>query len=267
MDGIDLPGKACIREACPPSCHPLHRLPQQDSGHGAGRCRVANAHLPGGQQADARFLLLLHQPDAPSDRFHSLRPAHGRAKGKVRRARGDAAVEDARHRLARDAHIHRHHLAPGRLGHPADAGAAGGEVLGHGAGHAAVGLADALRHHAVVGAEHQHRAVGKLQLRAAGKGRGVFEHSFQCPQPAQRFCEAGPVGVCRRPGGFVRRRDGRTEGGKFCLSHGLSYMLPPQRQNAAAGACPPSINAGNPHRNARLQIRTAIPYPPSACGP
>ena len=50
--------------------------------------------------------------------------------------RGDAAVEDARDRFARDAHIHRHHLAPGGLGHPADAGAAGGEVLGHGAGHA-----------------------------------------------------------------------------------------------------------------------------------
>ena len=89
---------------------------------------------------------------------------------------------------------------------------------------------------------------------------GVLDGRFQSAQPAQRLCKAGPVGVRRRPGGFVRRRDGRTEGGEFFLSHGLSCNFQPRRQSAAAGAYPPSTNAGTPHRNARLQSRR-----PTAC--
>ena len=264
MDGVDLPGKPLVRKARAPARHHFDGLAQQHSSHGAGCRGVSDAHLTGSQQADARFLLLLHQPDAPADGLHSFSPAHSRAEGEVRCAGGDAAVEDARDRVARDAHIHRHHLAPGGLCHPADAGAAGGEVLSHGAGHAAVGLADALGHHTVIGAEHQHRPAGNIQLCAAGEGGGVLDGRFQSAQPAQRLCKAGPVGVRRRPGGFVRRRDGRTEGGEFCLSHGLSCNFQPRRQSAAAGAYPPSTNAGSPHRNARLQIRTATLRRPPA---
>ena len=130
-----------------------------------------------------------------------------------------------------------------------------GEFFGHGTGHFLPGLAHALRHHAVIRAEHHHHPAGKIKLRTAGKGGGILQHGLQPAQPAQRLCKAGPVGVRRRPGGFVRRRDGRTEGGEFCLSHGLSCNFQPRRQTAPAGAYPPSTNAGSPHRNSRLQSR------------
>ena len=81
MDSIDFPGKPLVRKARAPACHHFDGLAQQHSGHGAGCRGVSDAHLTGGQQADARFLLLLHQPDAPSDRFHSLRPAHRPGQG------------------------------------------------------------------------------------------------------------------------------------------------------------------------------------------
>ena len=58
LNGIDLPGKALIREARAPAGHALHRLAQQYRRHRAGGGGVANAHLARGQQGDAlRFLL------------------------------------------------------------------------------------------------------------------------------------------------------------------------------------------------------------------
>ena len=244
--------QSCIGKSRAAPGHLGHRAAQQHAGHGAGRRCVADAHLPRRQQLCAVLLLRAHQRDARGDGLHGLCAGQGRAGGKVSRARSNAAVRRAGHGCARNAHIDGHDVAVGRSGHTADAGAAGGEVLSHGAGHAAVGLADALGHHTVIGAEHQHRPAGNVQLCAAGEGGGVLDGRFQSAQPAQRLCKAGPVGVRRRPGGFVRRRDGRTEGGEFCLSHGLSCNFQPRRQSAAAGAYPPSTNAGSPHRNARL---------------
>ena len=78
-----------------------------------------------------------------------------------------------------------------------------GKVFGHGTGHFLPGLAHALRHHAVIRAEHHHHPAGKIKLRAAGKGGGILQHGLQPAQPAQRLCKAGPVGMCRRAGSFV----------------------------------------------------------------
>ena len=67
MDGVDFPGKSLVRKARAPARHHFDGLAQQHSGHGAGCRGVADAHLTGSQQADARFLLLPHQLDAPAD--------------------------------------------------------------------------------------------------------------------------------------------------------------------------------------------------------
>ncbi len=81
MDGVDLPGKPLVRKARAPARHHFDGLAQQHSGHGAGCRGVANAHLTGSQQADARFLLLLHQPDAPADGLHGLHPGSWPGRG------------------------------------------------------------------------------------------------------------------------------------------------------------------------------------------
>ena len=225
LNGIDLPGKALIREARAPAGHALHRLAQQHRRHRAGGGGVANAHFARGQQGDALRFLLPHQRDALGNSLHGLLPAHGRALGKIGGAGGNAAVPHAGHRLPGHAHVHWHHLAPGGAGHLADTGAPGGKILRHGAGHALVRLADAPRHHAVVRAEDKDGTLGEIQRRAPGEGGGGFQRGFQRSQPAQRLCQAGPVGMSRRAGGLVRRGDALQQGFECCFCHKLPRLF------------------------------------------
>ena len=218
-DGIQLAGKPRVGKARTTACHPLHGLTQQNRSHGAGGGGVANAHLAGGDEPVAVVRQLPGKGNARPNGLHGLRPAHGRANRKVCCAGCNAAVSHAGHRFARDAHIHGQHVTMGGAGHLANTGAAHGEVLSHGTGHFLPGLAHALRHHAVVGTEHQHGPAVKAQRRAAGKGGGVFQQGLQRTQPAQGLCKAGPVGVGRRPGGFVRQRDGSKQGFQFRFGH------------------------------------------------
>ena len=107
--------------------------------------------------------------------------------------------------------------------HLAHAGAPRGKVLQHRAGHAGIGLAHALGHHAVIGAQHQHGAAGKIQLRGAGQGGGILQHGFQAAQPTQRFGQRSPVGVRRSAGRFIRRGDGLQP----CVQFGFGHTVPP----------------------------------------
>ena len=144
--------------------------------------------------------------------------------GEVLRPGSDAAVDHTGHQVPGHAHVHGHDLAPGRFGHLADTGPPGSKVFGHGAGHALVGLAHALRHHAVVGAEHQHGPVGKIKLGRAGQRGGFFQQRFQRTEAAQGFCEAGPVGVGGGAGRFVGRGDGGKKLIQFRFCHGFGSL-------------------------------------------
>ena len=206
-DGIHLAGQPFIRKAGSPAGHPFHRLAQQHRCHRTGSGGVANAHFAGGQQLHTGSFLLLHQPDAPADGLHSLGTSHGGTLREIGSTGGNAAVCHPRHRVSGHAHVHGHHIAVGSTGHLAHAGTPGSQILRHCAGHALVGLAHALSHHAVVGAEHQHSPAGNIQRRTAGEGGGIFQQSFQCAQPAQRFGQPGPVGVGGGAGSFIRRGD------------------------------------------------------------
>ena len=159
------------------------------------------------------------QGDAPANGLHCLGAGHGGAFGKVRSPGGNAAVPHAGHRRTGYAHVHRQHIAVRRLRHPADAGAPRGKVLGYGAGHALVGLAYALRHHAVVCAEHRHHPAGKIKLCLAGQRSGVLQQRFQRPQPAQGLGKACPVGMGGSTGSVVRRGDGSKQLHQFSFGH------------------------------------------------
>ena len=218
-DGVHLAGQPFVRKARAAPGHPFDRLAQQHRRHRAGGGGVANAHLAGGDEPVAVVRQLPGKGNARPNGLHGLRSAHGRASRKVCRAGCNAAVSHAGHRFARDAHIHGQHVAVRRAGHLAHAGAAHGEVLGHGTGHFLPGLAHALGHHAVVGAEHRHHPAGEVEVRAAGEGGSIFQHGLKGAQPAQRFCKTHPVGVCRRAGGFVRGCDGSEQGFQFGFGH------------------------------------------------
>ena len=204
--------------------HLGHRAAQQHAGHGAGRRCVADAHFPRRQQLCAALLLRAHQRNARGDGLHGLCAGHSRAGGKVSRARSNAAVRRAGHGCARNAHIDGHDVAVGRSGHTADAGAAGGQVFEHGAGHGGIGLADALRHNAVVRAEHQHRAAADIRHGVAGQRGGVLDHGFQPTQSAQRLCQRSPVGVGCGAGGLVRRGNGCKQVFQFVFGHDVSFI-------------------------------------------
>ena len=218
-DSLHLAGKPCIGKPCAAPGHGLHRLCQQHGGYGAGGGGVANAHLAGSHQPVALGGKLPGQGDAPANGLHCLGAGHGGAFGKVRSPGGNAAVPHAGHRRTGYAHVHRQHIAVRRLRHPADAGAPRGKVLGYGAGHALVGLAYALRHHAVVCAEHRHHPAGKIKLCLAGQRSGVLQQRFQRPQPAQGLGKACPVGMGGSTGSVVRRGDGSKQLHQFSFGH------------------------------------------------
>ena len=159
-------------------CHLCSRAAQQHRRHRAGRRRVADAHFPSCQQLHAILLLGAHQFNTRRDSLYSLFTGHSRALDKVPRARGHAAIHRAGHRYTRNAHVHRDDLAMGRSRHTADAGAAGGQVFEHRPGHTGVGLADPLRHNAVVGAKHQHGTAGEVGRGVAGQRGGSLDHRF-----------------------------------------------------------------------------------------
>ena len=218
-DGVHLAGKPCIGKPRTAPGHGLHRLCQQHGGYGAGGGGVANAHLAGGHKSVALGGKLPDQGDAPANGLHCLGAGHGRAFGKVRSPGGNAAVPHAGYRRTGNAQIHRQHIAVRRLCHPAYAGAPRSKVLGYGAGHALVGLAYALRHHAVVCTEHRHRPAGKIKLRRAGQRSGIFQQGLQCAQPTQGLGKAGPVGMGGGAGGFVRRGDSSKQLHQFSFGH------------------------------------------------
>ena len=220
-DGVQLAGQPGVGKARAPPGHDLDGLAEQDRRHSAGRGGVADAHLAGGEQLVPLRLLRPHQFDARRDGLHSLGAGHGGALGEVCRSGGDAAGDDARHRCACHAHVHRHDLAAGRFCHLANARPPRRKVFGHGAGHALVGLAHALGHDAVVRAEHEDGPAVKGELRRAGQGSGVFQQGLQCAQPAQRLGQAGPVGVCGRAGGLAGRSDGGEKLFQFRFGHGV----------------------------------------------
>ena len=218
-DGVHLASKPCVGKPCTAPGHGLHRLCQQHGGYGAGGGGVANTHLTGSHQPVALGGKLPGQGDAPANGLHCLGAGHGRAFGKVRSPGGNAAVPHAGYGRTGNAQIHRQHIAVRRLCHPAYAGAPRSKVLGYGAGHALVGLAYALRHHAVVRTEHRHRPAGKIKLRRAGQRSGIFQQGLQCAQPAQGFSKAGPVGMGGGAGGFVWRGDGSKQLHQFSFGH------------------------------------------------
>ena len=218
-DGVHLAGKTCIGKPRAAPSHGLHRLCQQHGSHGAGGGGVANAHLAGSHQPVALGSKLPGQGNAPANGFHRLSAGHGGAFGKVRSPGGNAAVPHTGHRCTSDAHIHRQHIAVHRLCHPADAGTPCGKVFSYGTGHALVGLAYALRYHAVVCAEHRHHPAGKIKLCLAGQRGGVLQQRFQRPQPAQGLSKACPVGMGGSTGGVVWRGDGSKQLHQFSFGH------------------------------------------------
>lgn len=54
---------------------------------------------------------------------------------------------------------------------------------------------------------------------------GGFQRGFQRSQPAQRLCQAGPVGMSRRAGGLVRRGDALQQGFECCFCHKLPRLF------------------------------------------
>ena len=149
-----------------------------------------------------------HQFNTVGNGLHGLRAGHGRAKSKIRRAGGDAAIDRPGHRCPGNAHIHGHDRAVGSRRHAADAGAASRQILQHGAGHAGVRLADTLGHHAVVGTQHQHGTAGEGGRFGARQRGGVLDHRFQQAQSTQGLCQRGPVGMRGGAGSLVGRGDG-----------------------------------------------------------
>ena len=249
-DGIHLAGKPFVREARTAPGHKLHGLAQQHCRHRAGGGGIANAHFTGGDEPVAILCQFPGKGNALPNGLHRLSPAHGRALGKIRRACGNAAAAHAGHRFACHAHIHGQNIAVGRAGHLAHTGTPHGKVFGHGTGHFLPGLAHALRHHAVIRAEHHHHPAGKIKLRTAGKGGGILQHGLQPAQPAQRLCKAGPVGVCRRTGGFVGRGDTRQKCIQFRFGHfGHPFVLlyrSAARTKRPGRGVPAQYKCGNP---------------------
>ena len=215
----DLALQPCVRKPCPAPGHLRYRAVQQHACHGAGGCRVADAHLPRGDNLHTCALLFAYQPDSRCDALHRLCACHRRPLGKILRAGGNAAVHRARHRHPGNAHIHRHDRTTGSRRHTANACAAGDQIFQHRPRYPGIGLADTLRHHTVVGAKHQHRAAVKMQVGCPGQGCRVLQHCFQSAQPAQGLCQRCPMGVCGCAGGFIGRGNGSPQCVQFRFCH------------------------------------------------
>ena len=207
IDDLDLAAQTVIGEPRAAAGHFFGRAIEQNAAHGGRGCRVADAHFARRQQRKAHLLPVADEVYADFNRRQRLFTCHRRALREIRRAGSDAPVQNAFHLFPCHADIHRHNLAAHRIRHAADARSMCREVFRHGAGHALIRLADALRNNAVICAKHQYRTPADVDFLISGQCRRVLNHRFQCAQPAERLGKTRPVFMRRCSRRRILRRD------------------------------------------------------------
>ena len=208
-DRPELAPQPLVRKARAAPRHLFGLDARQHRRDGGGGRRVADAHLPGGQQARPALGLRVHELHAREDRRLRLLKRHGGACCEVRRAVADAAIQHARKAgKVPDAQIRGHDAAVGARSHPAHGGAPQRELARNRRRHLAPRLGHALCRHAVVRAEHQRRARLERDVRAAGQGRDIADRILQQTEAAERLGAGVPTPPGFRARRFVRRGDG-----------------------------------------------------------
>ena len=99
-------------------------------------------------------------------------------------------------------------------------------------------LRNALRNHAVVGAEDEERSRLERDVGAAGESGDLSDRVLQQTEAAQRLCKRIPARPGCRSGGITRRRNMKMQ----FVYHGRHVLT----KRSASGVSPPSGRWGKP---------------------